>query len=268
MPEPPASRSVHDPVAAIELVEEEERRTITVPGPLAGARRAEYRPTIREMPAGERPRERLRAYGESALSTPELLAIILRVGVTGENVLDVATRLLSEHHGLVGLARLSFDELCTRRGLGEAKAAQLRAALELGRRLAVSELGERPTIREPGDVARLVQAEMALLEQEQLRVLVLNTKNQVLATVTVSSGTVNQSQVRAAEVFRPAIQRNATSIIVVHNHPSGDPTPSREDVSITKDLVAAGRLLEVEVLDHIVVGVGRFVSLKDRGLGF
>jgi len=123
-------------------------------------------------------------------------------------------------------------------------------------------------IREPKDVAHLLQTEMALLDQEQLRVLVLNTKNQVLAIPTISSGTVNQSQVRPAEVFRPAIRANAPSIIIVHNHPSGDPTPSKEDVSVTRDLVSAGRLLDVDVLDHIVIGMGRFVSLKDRGLGF
>ncbi len=232
------------------------------------ARRSEYRPTIRELPSAERPRERLRSYGEGALATAELLAIILRVGITGENVLDVASRLLSQHGGLVGLARLNFDELCATRGLGEAKAAQLRAALELGRRLAAATPEERPVIREPKDVAHLVQSEMQLLDQEQLRVLVLNTKNQVLAISTISSGTVNQSQVRPAEVFRPAIRANAPSIIVVHNHPSGDPAPSKEDVSVTRELVSAGRLLDVEVLDHIVIGLGRFVSLKDRGLGF
>ncbi|HZU75305.1 MAG TPA: DNA repair protein RadC [Dehalococcoidia bacterium] len=223
---------------------------------------------MRQLPAGERPRERLRAYGESALSDAELLAIILRVGIVGENVRDVAQRLLSEHGGLVGLARLNFDELCAVHGFGEAKAAQIKAALELGRRLALSGPLERPVIGSPQDVARLVQGEMALLEQEQLRVLVLNTKNQVLAVPTVSMGTVNQSQVRPAEVFRPAVRLNAPSIIVVHNHPSGDPTPSRDDVAITRELVSAGRLLDVEVLDHVVIGLGRFVSLKDLGHGF
>jgi DNA repair protein RadC len=232
------------------------------------AQRPEYNPTIRQLPAAERPRERLRLYGESALSTAELLAIILRVGVSGENVLNVATRLLSQHGGLVGLARLNFDELCAARGLGEAKAAQIRAALELGRRLAVSTPEERPTIGEPADVARLLQPEMALLDQEQLRVLVLNTRNQVIAVPTISSGTVNQSQVRPAEVFRPAIRANATAIIVVHNHPSGDPAPSRDDIRVTAELVEAGRLLDIEVLDHIVIGHGRYVSLRQRGEGF
>ncbi|MHB8577553.1 MAG: RadC family protein [Dehalococcoidia bacterium] len=220
------------------------------------------------MAAGDRPRERLRTYGETALANAELLAIILRTGITGENVLDVAQRLLSGAGGLTGLARVSFDELCAMRGLGEAKASQLRAALELGRRLAASGPEERPVIRSSQDVARLVQSEMSLLDQEQLRTLIMNTKNAVLAIRTISSGTVNQSQVRPAEVFRPAVQMNATSIIIVHNHPSGDPTPSREDIAITRDLVDAGRLLDLEVLDHIVIGQGRFVSLKDRGLGF
>lgn len=227
-----------------------------------------YRPTIRELPAGERPRERLKAYGENALSTAELLAIILRVGVAGENVLDVAERLLSQHGGLIGLARLRFEDLCASRGLGEAKAAQLRAALELGRRLAAEGPEQRPIIRGPEDVVRLLQAQMQLLEQEQLRILALTTKNHVLAMPVISTGTVNQSQVRPAEVFKPAVRMNATSIIIVHNHPSGDPSPSKEDVAITRELVAAGRLLEIEVLDHVIIGVGRYVSLKDQGLGF
>ncbi len=261
MSDPRPPRAVHE-AAALPLA------PLAPETPAEPPRRADYRPTIRELPSSERPRERLRSYGEAALSTAELLAIILRVGVAGENVLDVASRLLSQHGGLVGLARLNFAELCATRGLGEAKAAQLRAALELGRRLAASTPEERPLIREAKDVAHLLQSEMQLLDQEQLRVLVLNTKNQVLAIPTISSGTVNQSQVRPAEVFRPAVRANAPSIIVVHNHPSGDPTPSREDVSVTRDLVAAGKLLDVELLDHIVIGHGRFVSLKDRGLGF
>jgi DNA repair protein RadC len=261
MPDARPSRAVHESAAV-------PAAPLPPEAPAEPPRRADYRPTIRELPSSERPRERLRSYGEAALSTAELLAIILRVGITGENVLDVASRLLSQHGGLVGLARLNFDELCATRGLGEAKAAQLRAALELGRRLAASTPEERPLIREPKDVAHLLQSEMQLLDQEQLRVLVLNTKNQVLAIPTISSGTVNQSQVRPAEVFRPAVRANAPSIIVVHNHPSGDPTPSREDVSVTRELVAAGKLLDVELLDHIVIGHGRFISLKDRGLGF
>jgi len=231
-------------------------------------RSAVYRTTIREMPEGERPRERLKAYGETALSTAELLAIILRVGVTGESAINVAERLLSQHSGLLGLARLRFEDLCAVRGLGEAKAAQLRAALELGRRLAAEGPEQRPIIRGPEDVARLLQAQMQLLEQEQLRILALSTKNHVLAMPVISTGTVNQSQVRPAEVFKPAIRLNATSIILVHNHPSGDPTPSKEDVAITRELVSAGSLLDIDVLDHVIIGVGRHVSLKDQGLGF
>jgi hypothetical protein len=167
MPRRPAPRTVHDP-ASLALVESAAPlRSATLEERRPAERLQEYRPTIREMPAGDRPRERLRMYGESALSNPELLAIILRVGIAGENVLDVAQRLLSEHGGLVGLARLSFDELCATRGLGEAKAAQLRAALELGRRLVTTTPEERPSIRSAQDVANLVQSEMALLDQEQ-----------------------------------------------------------------------------------------------------
>lgn len=150
------------------------------------------------------------------------------------------------------------------RGEGGATARGARARPAL----AVATPEERPVIRESKDVARLLQPEMALLDQEQLRIVVLNTRNQVLAMPTISSGTVNQSQVRPAEVFRPAVRMNATAIIVVHNHPSGDPAPSHDDVRVTGELVAAGKLLDIEVLDHIVIGQGRFVSLRERGQGF
>jgi DNA repair protein RadC len=154
------------------------------------------------------------------------------------------------------------------RGLGPAKAAQLKAAIELGRRLALEAPEERPAINSPGDAAALVQYEMAALEQEHLRVLLLDTRNRVLDINELYHGSLNASLVRVGEVFKPAIRRNAAGILVVHNHPSGDPTPSPDDVAITRALVQAGRLLDIEVVDHLVIGQGRFVSLKERGLGF
>jgi DNA repair protein RadC len=230
--------------------------------------RVVYHPTVRELPADERPRERLERYGAATLPTWELLAIILRVGTVGENVIELATRLLLQYHGLSGLLAADFAGLCTEHGLGIAKTAQLKAALELGRRLSVESPAARPQIGNPADVFNLVGLEMGALAQEQLRVLCLDTKNHVVHQQTVYQGTVNSSVVRAAEVFRPAVTRNSPALVVVHNHPSGDPTPSPEDVRTTEQLRQAGEVLDVELLDHLVIGHGRFVSLKERGLGF
>ena len=227
------------------------------------------RPMIRDLPQGERPRERLKAYGPKSLSNTELIAILLRTGMQGENVISLSSRLLAQFHGLAGLGRVSFAELCAQRGLSEAKARQLQAALELGRRLVSLAPEERTTIGSPQDVANLLMAEMAVLDQEHLRVLLLNTKNEVLGSHEIYVGNVNSSVIRPAEVLRPAVRENAPSIIVVHNHPSGDPTPSEEDVSVTRDLVAAGKLLGIGVLDHVVIGSGnRWVSMNEKGLGF
>lgn len=228
----------------------------------------EYRPMIRDIPTGERPRERLRDRGADSLSNSELLAILLRTGTRAESALDMATKLLARYQGLEGLAKASFQELAQSHGVGEAKAAQLLAALELAKRLTKLEGPERPIIRSPKDVFELLKAEMSLLDQEHFRVVVLNTKNQVMATPTVFVGSVNATTVRVAEVFREAVRQNCPAMIVVHNHPSGDPAPSPEDVSVTRELVAAGKALDVEVLDHVVIGRQGFVSLKEKRLGF
>ena len=228
-----------------------------------------YSPTIRELPQGERPRERLKEYGAKHLSNTELVAILLRTGLQGENVLSLSSKVLMQFGGLAGLGRSTIGELCAVRGLSEAKACQILAALELGRRSVSQSPEERVAINSPQDVANLLMGEMSLLEQEHLRVLLLNTKNEVMNIQEIYVGNVNSSVVRPAEVIRPAVRENAPSIIVVHNHPSGDPTPSQEDVSITKDLVAAGKLLGVELLDHVIIGSqNRFVSLNEKGLGF
>jgi len=227
-----------------------------------------YQPTIREMPVGERPRERLEHYGAAALSKAELLAIILRVGVKGQSVLHLAHALLAKYDGLMGLARASFAELCAEHGLGQAKTTQLKAALELGRRLLVESPDARPQVTSPADAANLVLLEMSALEKEEVRVVILDTRNRVLNIPTIYVGSLNTNVVRVAELFRDAIKQNAAAIIVIHNHPSGDPTPSPEDVRLTEMLVQAGKLLDVEVLDHLIIGQGRFVSLKERGLGF
>lgn len=228
----------------------------------------EYHPTIKDLPTSERPRERLQRYGAGSLSNSELLAIILRIGTKDESAINLAGRLLAEFGGLIGLAQASFAELCAQHGLGLAKAAQLKAALELGRRLLIASPEEHPQVKSPADAANLLLLEMSLLEQEHMRTMLLDTKNRVLATPTVYVGNINTSVVRVGELFREAIRQNCAAIIVAHNHPSGDPTPSPEDVKVTEQIVAAGRILDIEVLDHLVIGQQRYVSLKERGLGF
>lgn len=228
--------------------------------------RAPYYVRIHDLPVTERPRERLLEAGAAALSNAELLAILLRTGTAGASALDIAGRLLVDH-GLDGLQRTEAAVLAQEHGLGPAKAAQVKAALELGRRLATLQPEVRPRINGPEDVFALVGAEMALLEQEELRVLLLNTKNDVQAVRTVYHGSINATQVRIGEILRDAVRRNAYGLIAVHNHPSGDPSPSRDDIAMTRDLVAGGALLDVAVVDHVVIGAGgRHVSLLGEGL--
>jgi len=228
----------------------------------------EYLLMIRDLPDDLRPRERMLYAGPSALSTAELLAIILRVGNRGENVIRMSERLLSEFGGLPGLAQANFEELCGAHGLGDAKATQIKAALELGRRLMAAAPQERLQVRSPVDVANLLMLEMSLLEQEQLRVVLLDTKNYIIRVHSVYTGSLNSAVVRISEVFREPIRTNSAAIVVTHNHPSGDPTPSPEDVRVTEMIVEAGALLDIDVLDHLIIGRNRFVSMKERGLGF
>ncbi len=227
-----------------------------------------YQALIRDLPMTDRPRERLRDAGPAALSNQELLAILLRTGTANESALTMASRLLGRFGGLVGLARASFSELQAERGLGEAKAAQVQASIELGKRVVATQPQERPVIRFPQDVANMLQAEMGLLDQEELRVLLLNTRNQVLGVHEVYRGSVHTAVVRIGELFREALRQNAPSIIIVHNHPSGDPQPSTEDIAMTEQAIEAGALLDIEVIDHIVLAHGRFESMKTLGAAF
>ena len=229
---------------------------------------AEYHLRIKELPPSEQPRERLRDYGPAALSDAELLAILLRVGVAGTNVVQLAQQLLVERGGWPGLLRTDYRDLCGRHGIGEAKAATLKAALEIGRRLLLTQQTERFQIKSPADVAQLLMLEMSHLEQEHLRAVLLDTKNRVQTVATIYIGSLNSSLIRVGEVFRDALKHNSAALIIAHNHPSGDPTPSPEDVLVTREIVSAGQLLDVEVLDHLVIGQGRFVSMRERGLGF
>lgn len=224
--------------------------------------------TIKEMEASERPRERLERHGAGVLSSAELIAIILNTGTAGESVLPMSQRILAENGGLSGLMKLEHADLAQIKGIGPAKAAKLKAALEMGRRLTTIIDDDKPRITAPEDVVRLYGVEMSSLEREELRVVLLNTKHHVISSFTVASGTVNSANVRMAEVFTPAVKRMAPYVMLVHNHPTGDPTPSSADVRFTEDAVRAGALLDISVLDHIVIGQGRHASLKRLGLGF
>ena len=227
-----------------------------------------YTTMIRDMPRGERPRGRLRELGPGSLSNAELIAILLRTGVGGENVLSMSTRVVSRFGGLAGVATASYGELCSLNGISDAKASQLLAAFELGRRLVSLNPEDRNVILSPQDVANLLSAEMGFLDQEHLRVLVLSSKGEVRGIHEVYKGNVNASIVRVAEVLRPAIRENCPSVIVVHNHPSGDSTPSAEDVLITRKIASGGQMLDIELLDHVIIGGQGHLSLKEKGLGF
>jgi DNA repair protein RadC len=222
---------------------------------------------MHNIPGSQRPRERLLRQGAAALSDAELLAIILRTGHPEENALHLAERILAHYGGLDGLARASNAELSRFKGLGAAKVAQVLAALELGRRLMISDPHERPTIERPEDAARLV-ADMRHLQQEHVRVILLDISRRVIAVPTVYIGTINASVLRISEIFREAITRNSPAVIVVHNHPSGNPTPSPEDVELTRSLIAAARLLDIVLVDHLVIGSQSWSSLKELGLAF
>lgn len=229
---------------------------------------AEYRLTVRKWPASEQPREKLQQFGPGALSNAELIAILLRVGSEREDVVALSQRLLVTYGGLAGLHRATMATLTDEHGMGLAKTCALKAALELGRRLLMDPGQERMRIGSPDDVAQLLMMDMHCLEQECLRTVLLTTKNQVISAPTIYQGSINSTSLRVGELFREAIRHNAASIIVAHNHPSGDPTPSVEDIQVTRTIVEAGKLMDIEVLDHLVIGHGKYVSLKERRLGF
>ena len=225
-----------------------------------------YTVAIREMPAEERPRERLSHYGPSVCSTAELLAILLRTGTTERSALGLGEQLLSHFQGLRGVANASLEQLSAVKGVGEVKAIQIAAAIEMGKRNAVLSEDEKPVIRSPQDVANLLMPELRDAKKEHLKSLLLDTKNRVLKILTVSVGILDSSLVHPREVFKDAIIASAAAIIVAHNHPSGDPTPSAEDRRITQRLAEAGQILGIELLDHVILGDNRFVSLKERGV--
>ncbi|MDF9408301.1 DNA repair protein RadC [Pelotomaculum isophthalicicum JI] len=213
-----------------------------------------------------RPRERLLKEGAGALSEIELLAILLGTGSPENTVLELASLILTRFRSLRLLVDATIEELSEIKGVGLAKASQVKAALELARRLSRFTSQPRPVIKSPADAAGLVMEEMRHLDREHFRALLLNTRNQVVANDEVSIGTLNTSSVHPRELFRNAIKRSAASLVLVHNHPSGDATPSKEDLDVTRRLCEAGRIIGIEVLDHIIIGDNKFTSFKAEGL--
>lgn len=226
----------------------------------------DYRLTIKELPVSSRPRERLVDLGPEGLYDAELLAIILVSGTRQETALDLANRLLSEFGGLKGLLDVSVEELVAVSGIGIAKACQVKAALELAKRVMTWREDALPVIKSPADVAALVLEQMRHLDREHFRALCLDTKNRVIAVENISVGSLNASIVHPREVFKSAIRRSAAALILVHNHPSGDTRPSTEDVEVTRRLQEAGKLLGISVLDHIIIGDGKYLSMREREL--
>ena len=221
-------------------------------------------PSLHSLPLREQPAQRV-FQNAAACNLTELLAAV----IGGPKQIEISQALLVHFNGEVRrLYQAHPAELAAVKGISQTTAARIKAALNLGLRLNLPDSEERPTINSPADAAALVQAEMGLLEKEHLRVLLLDRRNRVLDIVEIYQGSVNSSQVRVGEIFRAAVQRLASAIVVAHNHPSGDPTPSPDDVAVTRAIVQAGKLLDIEILDHLVIGHSRWVSLKERGLGF
>ena len=223
---------------------------------------------LRELPAAERPRERLALRGAGGLTAAELIGLLWGSGTRGRSAADIAAEALATHDGLTGLARATELELEALPGVGSARAAQLVAAFELRRRLMADWPSGRWSIRGPRDVADRLILQMGRLEREELRVVILDTKNHVLRVQTVYQGNVSSSLVRVGELYRDAVRLNAAGVILVHNHPSGDPTPSPDDLHLTAEALAAGRLLDIGLLDHLVIGHDAYVSMRDRGVAF
>ena len=221
--------------------------------------------SVSGLPASEKPRERLYHVGPRELSLQEVLAVVVGEGSKGAGALVLAIRLLEACGGLVGLGKAGVDDLQRVRGIGFAKACRLVATFELGKRFARESVSNGSSIRTPGDISRIFMDEMKHYDREHFKAAYLNTKNQIIRTVTVSIGSLNASIVHPREILKPAISASAASIILVHNHPTGDPTPSREDVEFTRRFAKCGELIGIELLDHVIIGSDRYQSLKEGG---
>ncbi|HEX7627294.1 MAG TPA: DNA repair protein RadC [Candidatus Methanoperedens sp.] len=224
----------------------------------------EYKIRIHDLPKDERPRERLIKNGASALSDSELLAIILRTGSKQENVINLSQRILKEYN-IKQLSQINLTQLMKVHGIKESKAAQIAACFEIARRLETFKNEDKQKINSPEDVYRLIYPKMREQKKELFIELCLDTKNQIIKEETISVGSLNANIVHPREVFKLALAESAAHIIVAHNHPSGDPTPSREDIEITKKLVETGNIMGITLLDHVIIGDGRHFSMKEAG---
>ncbi|WP_227752118.1 RadC family protein [Viridibacillus arvi] len=220
---------------------------------------------IRDVHQDDRPRERLKRQGAESLSSQELIAILLRTGTKEESVLHIANRVLTSFEQLHELKHAAIEEITSVKGIGEAKAIQLLAAIELGRRMSQQRIEDRYTIRSPQDAATYLMADMTALLQEHFVVLFLNVKNQIIHKQTIFIGSLNASIVHPREIFREAVKRSAASLVCAHNHPSGNPAPSPEDIEVTKRIQEAGYIIGIELLDHVIIGDHQFISLKEKG---
>lgn len=221
---------------------------------------------IKDIPQSERPREKLLSQGVESLNNEELLAIILGTGVKGENVINLSRRIISELNGLDGILSASLEQVKAIKGVKDSKGSQIIAIAELSKRIGSLKTTIRQKVNKPNDLADLLYPEMTSLTQEVLKLIILNTKNEILKTKDVFKGTLNSSLVHPREIFNEALKSSAASIIICHNHPSGDPTPSKEDITITKRISDCGRLLGVNLTDHIIIGNNKYVSLREKGI--
>ena len=226
--------------------------------------------TIRELPLQERPREKLLTRGVAALTDVEILALLIRTGTRGSNAIQLAHQLLERYGSLAQLARASVAELAHLKGIGSAKAIQLTAAFALGARLALEEFGTEP-LDSPSAIHRLLAHEFRMLDRESLRTVLLDTRYRLIAVREISKGTLNESLAHPREIFKPAITYSAYAIVVVHNHPSGDPRPSEADIRLTRKLAEAAHLLQISLLDHVIIGAVRdghpgYFSFKEAGM--
>lgn len=223
--------------------------------------------TIKNMPESERPREKMATHGCQSLSNAELLAIILSTGTKDRTAIDLARGILNmSNEGLRGLTNCTMEELMQVRGVGLAKASQIIAAVELGKRIALTANANNYKIQGPEDISNLLMEDMRYLKKEKFDIILLNTKNTVIAIENISVGSLNASIVHPREVFNIAIKRSSSAIILAHNHPSGDPKPSSEDINITKRLIEAGSIVGINVLDHIIIGDGIYFSMKEHDI--
>lgn len=221
---------------------------------------------IKDLPEDERPREKMLKFGAEKVTNGELLAIIIRTGVKSASAVKLAESILARATSLRELPNLTVEELMEVKGIGKAKGVQIKAALELGRRIATSFRQDSLSISSPRDVVGLIMEEMRFYQKEHFKAILLNTKNQVIASETIFIGSLNASIVHPREIFNLAIKKNSASIILAHNHPSGDPTPSQEDIEVTKRVVEVGNIIGIKVLDHLVIGEGKYYSFRESGL--